>query len=108
MYVNFEITAIFPLPYSRVKKRANFKTNIHLDSVESFLYYLSSTNRKFFICLTPLSFSNFLIVFMLSKLPIMFKVLAIKLKHLVGEATFADFSTSKLSMAIQIDIIIFK
>ena len=33
----------FPSPYSRVKKRANFKTNIHLYSVESFLYYLSSS-----------------------------------------------------------------
>ena len=32
--------------YSRVKKRANFKTNIHLDSVESFLYYLSSSQIK--------------------------------------------------------------
>ena len=39
MYVNFEIAALFPWPYSRVKKRGNFKTNIHL---ELFLYYLSS------------------------------------------------------------------
>merc|ERR1719468_1237079 len=30
----------------RVKKRGNFKTNIHLDSVESFLYYISSTLQK--------------------------------------------------------------
>ena len=41
MNVNFEIAALFPLPFSRVKKGGNFKTNIHLDSVESFLYYLS-------------------------------------------------------------------
>ena len=45
MYVDFEIAALFPLPYSRVKKRANFKTNIHLDSVESFLCYLSSSKK---------------------------------------------------------------
>ena len=45
MYVNFEIAAVFPSPYSRVKRRANFKTNIHLDSVESFLYHLSSNSR---------------------------------------------------------------
>ena len=32
MYVNFEIAALFPSPYSRVKKGGNFKTNIHLDS----------------------------------------------------------------------------
>ena len=43
MYVNFEIAALFPSLYSRVKKRGNFKTNIRLDSVESFLYYLSSS-----------------------------------------------------------------
>ena len=49
MYVDFEIAAFFPSPYSRVKKRANFKTNIHLDSVESFIYYLSSnTSLTFF------------------------------------------------------------
>ena len=42
MYVNFEIAALFPLPYSRVKKGGNFKTNIHLDSVVSFLYCLYS------------------------------------------------------------------
>ena len=44
MYVDFEIAALFPSPYSRVKKRAKFKTNIHLDSVASFLYYLSSSD----------------------------------------------------------------
>ena len=42
MYVDFEIAALFPSPYSRVKKCGNFKTNINLDSVESFLYHLSS------------------------------------------------------------------
>ena len=42
MNVIFEIAALFPLPFSRVKKCGNFKINIHLDSVESFLYYLSS------------------------------------------------------------------
>ena len=42
MYFNFEIAALFPSPYSRVKKHGKFKTNIHLDSVESFLYNLSS------------------------------------------------------------------
>ena len=39
MYVNLEIAALFPSLYSRVKKGGNFKTNINLDSVESFLYY---------------------------------------------------------------------
>ena len=43
MYVNFEIAAFFPSPYSLVKKGGNFKTNIHLDSLESFLNYLSSS-----------------------------------------------------------------
>ena len=46
MYVNFEIAALFPSPYNRVKKRGNFKTNTHMDSVESFLYYLSSSKAK--------------------------------------------------------------
>ena len=46
MYVNFEIAALFPSPYSRVKKCGNFKINIHLDSVESLLYYLSSSIPK--------------------------------------------------------------
>ena len=47
MYVTFEIAALFPSPFSRVNKRGNFKTNIRLDSVESFLYYLSSSARSF-------------------------------------------------------------
>ena len=42
MYVYFEFAALLPSPYSRVKKCAKFKTNIHLVSVDSFLYYLSS------------------------------------------------------------------
>ena len=42
MYVNFEFAALLPSPYSRVKKCAKFKTNIHLVSIDSFLYYLSS------------------------------------------------------------------
>ena len=42
MCVNFEIAALFPSPYSRAKKGGNFKTNIHLDSVQLFLTYLSS------------------------------------------------------------------
>ena len=42
MYVNFEFATLLPSPYSRVKKCAKFKTNIHLVSVNSFLYYLSS------------------------------------------------------------------
>ena len=46
MNVNFEIAALVPSPYSRVKKSGNFKTNIHLVSVESFLYYLSSNTNK--------------------------------------------------------------
>ena len=46
--VNFEIAALFTSPYSRVKKRGNFKTNIHLVSVESFLYYLSSNIYPFY------------------------------------------------------------
>ena len=50
MYVDFEITALFPSPYSRVKKRANFKTNIDLDSVESFLYHLSSSMWQIISC----------------------------------------------------------
>ena len=41
MYVNFEFAALLPSTYSRVKKCAKFKTNIHLVSVDSFLYYLS-------------------------------------------------------------------
>ena len=44
MSVNFEIAAPFPSPFSRVKKGGNFKTNIHLNSVESFLHYLSSSD----------------------------------------------------------------
>ena len=46
MNVNFEIAALFPSPFSRVKKGGNFKTSIHLDSVESFLYYLSSRGKE--------------------------------------------------------------
>ena len=45
MYVDFEIAALFPSQYTRVRKGHNFKTNIHLDSVESFLTYLSSNSR---------------------------------------------------------------
>ena len=44
MYVNFEFATLVPSPYSRVKKCAKFKTNVHLVSVDSFLYYLSSSN----------------------------------------------------------------
>ena len=44
MYVNFEIAAPFSSPCNRVKKSGNFKTNIFLVSVESFLDYLSSKN----------------------------------------------------------------
>ena len=44
MYVNFEFAALLPSPYSRVKKCAKFKTDIHLVSVDSFLYYLSSNS----------------------------------------------------------------
>ena len=47
MYVDFEIAALFRSPYSRVKKRANFKTNIHLDSVESFLALVTFTKYDF-------------------------------------------------------------
>ena len=43
MHVDFKITALFSSPYSRVKKRGNFKTNIRLVSVKSFLYHLSSS-----------------------------------------------------------------
>ena len=43
MYVNFEFAALLPSPYNRGKKCAKFKTNIHLVSVDSFLYYLSSS-----------------------------------------------------------------
>ena len=45
MNVNFEIAALFPSPFSQVKKGGNFKTNIHLDSVELFLYHLSSSEK---------------------------------------------------------------
>ena len=48
MNVNFEIAALFPSPFSRVKKGGNFKTNIHLDSVDPFLYYLSSSGSHNF------------------------------------------------------------
>ena len=47
MYVNFEIAAVFPSPYSHMKKGGNFKTNFLLDSVESFLKYLSSSPSNF-------------------------------------------------------------
>ena len=46
MYVNFAFAALFPSPYSRVKKCGKFKTNIHLVSVDSFLYYLSSNDTE--------------------------------------------------------------
>ena len=55
MFVNFEIAALFSSPYSQVEKGGNFKTNIHLVSVESFLYYIilalvpslvSETNKR--------------------------------------------------------------
>ena len=42
MNVNFEIAALFPSPFSLGKKGGNFKTSSHLNSVESFLYCLSS------------------------------------------------------------------
>ena len=42
MYVNSKFAALLPSPYSRVKNCSKFKTNIHLVSVDSFLYYLSS------------------------------------------------------------------
>ena len=45
-YINFEIAALFPSPCSRVKKCGNFKTNTLIDSIESFLYYLSSNNLE--------------------------------------------------------------
>ena len=41
MYVNFEFAALLPSPYSRVKKCAKFKTNIHLVSVDSFFIILA-------------------------------------------------------------------
>ena len=47
MYVNFAFAALFPSPYSRVKKCGKFKTNIHLVSIDSFLYYLSSRMSRF-------------------------------------------------------------
>ena len=47
MYVNFEFAALLPSPFSRVKKCAKFKTNIHLVSVDTFLYYLSSNTFRF-------------------------------------------------------------
>ena len=43
MYFIFQIAALFSSPYMRVKKRGNFKTNILVDSIESFLYCLSSS-----------------------------------------------------------------
>ena len=42
MNVDLEIATLFPSTFSRVKKGGNFRTNIPLDSVESFLHYLSS------------------------------------------------------------------
>ena len=47
MYVSFYIAALFPSPYSRVKKHGKFKINIHLNSVESFLHHLSSNIKRF-------------------------------------------------------------
>ena len=72
MYVNFEIAALFPSPCSRVKKRGNVKTKIHLDSVESFLYHLSSSKLTLHSS-GPLS----VIIVYLSK--VIF--LALRLKH---------------------------
>ena len=57
MYVSFEIAALFPLLHRRVKKSSNFQTNILIDSIESFLDYLSSRN-KFFLAI----FANFCIL----------------------------------------------
>ena len=47
MYVSFEIAALFSSPYRRVKKRGNFKTNILVDSIESFLYCPSILRNDF-------------------------------------------------------------
>ena len=60
MYVNFEFAALLPSPYSRVKKRGNLNTNTYLDSVESFLYYLSSSSFPL-----ALSFLNCIVHFKL-------------------------------------------
>ena len=49
MYVNFEFAAQLPSPYSRVKKCAKFKTNLHLVSVDSFLFYLSSSSSSLLV-----------------------------------------------------------
>ena len=41
--INFEIAVLFHCPYSRVKKRAKFKSNLSFDHKESFLFFLSSS-----------------------------------------------------------------
>ena len=44
--INFEISALFHCPYSRVKKRGKFKANLSFDQKESFLCCLSSRPKK--------------------------------------------------------------
>ena len=45
MYVNFEIAALFPSLYSRVKKAAISKETFIWTPSSRFLYYLSSSKR---------------------------------------------------------------
>ena len=47
MYVILNFATLFSLPYSRVKKCANFKTNILSVSFESFLNYLIPKKKIF-------------------------------------------------------------
>ena len=49
MYLSFEIAALFSSPNRRVKKRGNFKTNVLVDFIESFLYCLSSSISSKFL-----------------------------------------------------------
>ena len=48
MYVNFEIAALFPLPYSRVKKGGNFKTSILLVAIKPNISPFDHIYRHFF------------------------------------------------------------
>ena len=45
-YIGFIIATLFNAPYRQVKRHGNFKTNIPIDSTESFLYCHSSRLKR--------------------------------------------------------------
>ena len=69
MNVCFEIAALFHSAIRCWKKCGNFKINIHLESVESFLYCLcSSSVMAFRLCLAMLyTFASFLTEYNIAK-----------------------------------------